>query len=103
MSKNRDKKLQRKIAEQRCRACYQEPAGSCDHIITVGSRPDLGKHPANLWALCFKHHREKEDHGLTEFVFKYNLQDELLNRGFWFCDYTNKWRWGDEDNIVDKV
>ena len=91
MSKNRDLKLQRKIAEQPCVACGQEPAGTCDHILTVGAHPSLGKEIRNLWALCFKHHREKEDTGLTKFVEKYNLSNNLIGRGFQYNNYNNKW------------
>ena len=97
----RDKKLEKKIAEQPCRACGKEPAGDCHHILTRAARPDLIADPRNLLPLCRKHHTEIHNIGTTYFADKYALFGEFRDRGF-YQDCFNKWRLDNDKRCEDR-
>ena len=75
-----------------CAACGVQHNVDTHHIITRGARPDLENYMPNCIPLCRVHHIEVHKKGLTYFANKYNLNNELLNRGFYRCGLTNKWR-----------
>lgn len=97
MSKNRCPKLSQEFKNKPCIVCGNTRDTVGDHILRVGSRPDLGKSRFNYWPLCYVHHMEKEGksgrgvHGLTDFVNKYGLHLYLFERGFEFDDNSKKW------------
>lgn len=90
MSK-RDKSLAREFHGKPCVVCGATETTVGDHILTVGSRPDLAANRKNIWALCWIHHDEK-GRSLREFVAKYQLQSEMILRGFFECEMTKNWR-----------
>ena len=66
-------------------------SGEGDHILNYKGwkSRDVVK---NGWALCRSHHTEKGSIGLFSFVENYDLSNQLILRGFWFCPVFNKWR-----------
>ena len=88
--RKRDKKLAKSYRGAPCLICGSTETTVGDHIFTFGSRPDLDT-KKGTWPLCYIHHQEKE-RSLKDFVFKYKLEDEMLERGFFVCPLTRKWR-----------
>lgn len=84
----RNKKLAEKIRKQPCIVCFKSPA-DCDHIFNFqgDSEKDIEE---NCWALCRSCHILKGQIGLTEFVKRFKLEDEMLNRSAWFDG--RRWR-----------
>lgn len=72
-----------------CIICGSREGVSGDHIKTFGSGGECCE--GNLWALCFNHHREKHDKGLTEFVDKYSLREILIDKGWFFEEFMQRW------------
>ena len=60
-----------------------------DHILNYSGCSHRDK-PFNVWPLCRKHHTEKGNIGLTDFAKKYNIDDILVERGYWHDG--RKWR-----------
>lgn len=60
------------------------------HVKTRGSggNDDIG----NLMSLCRECHTEVHNIGLTTFVQRHHLQANMVRRGFFLCEITNKWR-----------
>lgn len=84
----RNKKLAEKIRKQPCIVCFKKPT-DCDHIFAYGRDEDKDTEE-NCWALCRGHHNEKGNIGLVDFVKKYNLEEEMVNRSAWFDG--RRWR-----------
>lgn len=93
----RDRKFQEKYRNTPCFICEKTDTTVCAHLITVGARPDLATNPNNCMGLCYEHHMEQEK-GLTEFVAKYGLEDEMFSRGFHYIEIPDggfKWIYPD--------
>ena len=75
--------------KQKCIICSEN--AEIHHIYTRGSHPEYKDSKWNHMLLCRKHHTEIHRIGRTSFVKKYQLQDELIRRGFEFCEFRNKW------------
>jgi len=41
--------------------------------------------------LCRRHHHEKTHYGLTRFSKMYDLENELINMGFSFDGFLQRW------------
>lgn len=85
-------KAQNEVKKQACVVCGVRPCGDCHHFITQGSRPDLKDYEPNLFPLCRKHHIEFHHIGATKWVKKYRFHNMMIDRGFYFCIYSNKYR-----------
>lgn len=60
------------------------------HVKTRGSGGS--DEEENLLSLCRGCHIEVHNIGLTTFVRKYHLERNMIGRGFYLCEITNKWR-----------
>jgi len=61
-----------------------------DHIKSFGSGGECCHE--NMWAMCFDHHREKHDIGLTLFVERYpDLKGHLKSKGWDYDEFSGKW------------
>lgn len=87
----RDKSLAAKYRKMPCRACFSRAGVTGHHLLTVGAHPEYKNVPENIMPLCFHCHREVHDIGLTKFVNKNNLHNEMYTRGFDFGEYNQKW------------
>jgi hypothetical protein len=64
--------------------------GEYHHLLSRGAYPEFKDCEWNKLPLTRQLHREAHDIGLPAFVKKYNLTEEMLNRGFFFDSV--KWR-----------
>lgn len=70
-----------------CEVCGQP--GNGHHIKTIGSGGE--DVPDNLMVLCMIHHREIHDHGLNEFVKKYQLHSLMKSKNWAYDGHFGKW------------
>lgn len=84
----RDKKLAEAMSRKPCLVCSSTNSVVGHHILSFGSRPDLDNEQ-NVMPLCYMHHAEVHNIGLTSFVKKHSLSNEMTSRGFFF---ELKWR-----------
>lgn len=84
----RNKQLAEKFRTMNCIACLRTPCDG-DHIKNFAGQEEKDIEE-NIWPLCRFCHIEKHRIGLSEFVKRHNLKEELLSRGFWFDGF--KWR-----------
>ena len=88
--RKRNIELAKFYRERPCIVCGDESTVAGDHIKTFGSGGECCHE--NMWSLCFRHHREKEDNGLTTFVNNYpKLKVILKSKGWEFEEFTGKW------------
>ncbi len=101
MKRKRDKNLAAYFRSKPCTVCgIEDNTISGDHIKTFGSGGECCHE--NMWSLCFKHHREKEDNGLTVFTNKYpHLELILKQKGWEFDEFSGKWIRLSEQGWVD--
>lgn len=59
------------------------------HIMSRGAGGSDEEH--NIIRFCRKHHSEQHFIGWPEFIRRYNLQDEMISRGFEYCELRGKW------------
>ena len=85
----RDKTLAKLYKGNPCIICKNPGEG--DHILAYKGHGNLDV-PENIWPLCRWHHIQKHSMGLSRFAEKYKLEDELINRGYWFCSIQRKWK-----------
>jgi hypothetical protein len=83
----RDTKLAKEIRKNPCIVCGRFPVDA-DHILAFARDKDKDV-AENMWPLCRSHHNEKAL-SLVDFVNKYRLHEELLNRSMWFDG--RRWR-----------
>ena len=83
----RNKKLAAKFRGLKCIACSGGPTVG-DHIFAFARDTDKDIEE-NMWPLCIPCHDEK-GRGLVDFVKKYGLEKEMLNRNCWFDG--RRWR-----------
>lgn len=93
----RNLELAEQFRNKRCHVCQFITGGSggsvCGHhIISFKSNPKLDIEE-NLIALCQKHHNEFHSKPLSEVVTRYGLDSFLIERGFYKCELTGKWRY----------
>ena len=88
----RSKEIAKEFQGGPCIICGSTETSIGMHLISVGSHPGHAQNRDNIASGCFFHHQELDvTLGLSEFVEKYWLQDEMLSRGFVYCDYAGKW------------
>jgi len=85
--------------ERPCAACKDTFQTVGDHIKSFGSGGECVHE--NMWSLCFEHHREKTDKGLTFFVEKYKLDKILIAKGWQFDEFTQKWMRLNEKGYIE--
>ena len=71
-----------------CVICYQP--GELDHILNF-KRLAHRDQKWNCWSVCRRHHHEKTHYGLTRFAKMYDLENELINMGFSFDGFLQRW------------
>ena len=91
MARVRDKKLMKKFHGLPCVICKAKEGTVGHHLLTVGARPDLTNEIKNIVPVCYYHHRNFHDLGLSVTVKVFELQELMLSRGFEFSNYSNKW------------
>ena len=90
MRRSRNKILAKSYQGKPCAACGTEFSTVGDHIKTFGSGGEC--HTDNMWPLCFKHHRQKEDKGLNNLIKDFPHLKEILRQKNWvFDEFSNKW------------
>ena len=87
----RDRILARSFTKMPCLVCGSGSGVTGHHLLTVGAYPQYKNVPENIIPLCFSHHREVHDKGLSNFVDNNNLHTEMSNRGFDFSEFNQKW------------
>lgn len=83
-----DKDLLESFRLMPCVVCGRTPSDP-DHISTRGAGGDDVE--SNLWPLCRKCHIERHHYGLTRFVYRYNLEQILIDKGFEFHENLRRW------------
>lgn len=86
----RDQKLAETFRKMRCSVCGVSNGVVGHHIKTIGSG---GKDVVeNMMALCFLHHHQVHNMGLTTFIRRYpHLIPHLQEKGWELDEYSNKW------------
>ncbi len=88
----RNKELAKSFKDKKCHLCERTRFTCGHHLISFKSRSDLDI-KENMMCVCIHHHVEFHNKGLSFMVEKYNLQMEMIERGFFYCELTKKWRY----------
>jgi len=98
----RDLELAEWYRTRKCLICGDSSRVSGHHILSYKSHPEYDKR-FNILPLCFIHHREIHDIGLTAFNDKYLIDHILIDRGFEFCSIRNKWFFPIEKEQIEDI
>lgn len=63
------------------------------HLYSRKAYPEHSEKPWNMIPVCLKHHNEFHDKNIPFMAVKYkNVMNWIVEREWYFCKITNKWR-----------